>query len=179
LWYACFITSDPLQTFHFLYRLLFHSFTANAFFYCETKRCFSWIDTNVSHSRFYDFHRMITPADVSQSNVLCLNIRRCSGARTCVYTLSVVKFAITSKVHDRACNIFNYEFLDVIQYQLLQGLPVFYLVWFDISPPCFALVNSQYFLTLLHEYKIWNELKNVDSPMVNGQLIRGINLTLC
>jgi hypothetical protein len=67
LWYAGFITSDPLWKLHFCkIPPIAFSFRANAIIYLGTIRRFSWNATTVSYWRFHNNRRMNTSTYVSK-----------------------------------------------------------------------------------------------------------------
>jgi hypothetical protein len=69
LWYARFITSDPLSKFipFYLVSTIVFSFTAHAFYYFGTLRRFLWNGTEVSQWRFHDNRHMNTSVDFLNS----------------------------------------------------------------------------------------------------------------
>jgi hypothetical protein len=71
LWYAGFITSDPLSKFYFYFikfRSLFTRLGHTHLFYLRAICPFSWNGTYVLHWRFHDNRHMNTSADVSQNS---------------------------------------------------------------------------------------------------------------
>jgi hypothetical protein len=78
LWYAGFITSDPLSEFYFVHFIhLFSRLGHTLFFYLGTICRFSWNGTTVSHWRFHGNRRINTSVDGSKFQISpfsCLNV---------------------------------------------------------------------------------------------------------